>query len=154
MKASPWLFVGGVAAGLAGLAFLLAGLFQPGQVPPLEVLGGAGKPLLAEVKKKAAAIQTDRATSRKESEGLTGFSGKEGEHRVFVSGQLVYLPQNPEPVQVLDRRMKTEDGIEVGWKMKFGFDPADPRVMDEDPDGDGFTNLEEFTGQPPTAPTN
>jgi len=154
MKISPWLFGSGVVAVLAGLAFLLAGLMQPGQVAPLEALGGASKPLLAEAKKKAAALQAGRVTTQKEAEGLSGFSGKEGEHRVFVSGQLVYLPQNPEPVQVLDRRMKTEDGIEVGWKIKFGFDPADPRVRDEDPDGDGFTNLEEFAGQPQTDPTN
>lgn len=40
--------------------------------------------------------------------------------------------------------MRTDDGIEIGWKIKFGFDPADPLVKDEDPDGDGFTNLEEF----------
>jgi len=50
--------------------------------------------------------------------------------------------------------MKTEDGIEVGWKMKYGFDPADPRVKDEDPDGDGFTNLEEFAATPQTDPAN
>jgi len=47
--------------------------------------------------------------------------------------------------------MVTEDGIGVGWKIQHGFDPADPGVKDEDPDGDGFTNLEEFLAK--TDPT-
>ena len=62
MKISPWLFGSGVVAVLAGLAFLLAGLMQPGQVAPLEALGGASKPLLAEAKKKAAALQAGRVS--------------------------------------------------------------------------------------------
>jgi len=89
---------------------------------------------------------------RAEGSGITVLPGQEGQHRVFVSAQLVYLPGNPEPVQALDRTMKTEDGIEVGWKMKYGLDPADPEVSGQDPDGDGFTILEEF--QAGTDPTN
>lgn len=67
-----------------------------------------------------------------------------GDHRIFVSPILVYLPKDPEPVQPLDPRMKTSDGIEIGWKMKYGFNPTSPKVKDEDPDQDGFSNLEEF----------
>lgn len=37
--------------------------------------------------------------------------------------------------------------------MLYGLNPADPRVKDADTDGDGFTNLEEFSAQPPTDPT-
>jgi len=52
MKASPW-FLGGVAAaGLAGLAFFGVAFFKPGQISEAEGAGGAGKPLLAEAKKK------------------------------------------------------------------------------------------------------
>jgi len=77
--------------------------------------------------------------------------GTEDQHRVFVSAQLVYLPGNSEPVQPLDRNMKTDDGIQVGWKMKYGLDPADPLVQGQDPDGDGFTIFEEFqAGTDPT----
>ena len=39
----------------------------------------------------------------------------------------------------------------MGWKIQHGFDPAEPGVKDEDPDGDGFTNLEEFLAK--TDPT-
>jgi len=151
MKASPW-FLGGVAAaGLAGLAFFGAAILQPGQVSEAEGAGGAGKPLLAEAKKKAEMVRQAREKIAEAAGGLTGLKGSEGEHRVFVSAQLVYLPENAEPVQPLDPKMVTEDGIGVGWKIQHGFDPADPGVKDEDSDGDGFTNLEEFLAK--TDPT-
>jgi len=151
VKASPW-FIGGLAAaGLAGLAFLGVGFFQPGQLPQVENEGVAGKALLAEAKKKAEIIRQAREKAAEVSKGLTGLSGREGEHRVFVSAQLVYLPENAEPVQPLDLKMVTEDGIGVGWKIQYGFDPADPGLKDTDPDGDGFNNLEEFLAK--TDPT-
>lgn len=129
---------------LAGLAFFLVGLFKPGAGQPQEGAVAAGKPLLAEAKKKAEAVRQAREATTGKAREFAGLQGAEGEHRVFVSAQLVYLPENKEPVQPLDRKMKTEDGIEVGWKIQHGLDPADPAVKDEDPDGDGFTNAEEF----------
>lgn len=36
------------------------------------------------------------------------------------------------------------DGIPDVWKKKYGFDIFDPNVANADPDGDGFTNLEEY----------
>jgi len=144
MKLSFWFLGGLVAAVLVGLVFFGVGFFQPGQLSELENAGGAGKPLLAEAKKKAEVIRQARAKAAGVAKGLTGLKGGGGEHRVFVSAQLVYLPENAEPVQPLDPKMVTEDGIGVGWKIQHGFDPADPGVKDEDPDGDGFNNLEEF----------
>jgi len=152
MKLSSWLLGGMGAALLAGVAFFLAGLLQPGASPPQESSGGAGRPMLAEAKKKAEAVRQAREVTSGKVREFAGLQGKEGEHRVFVSAQLVYLPENKEPVQPLDRKMKTEDGIEVGWKIRYGLDPADPAVKDEDPDGDGFSNLEEFLAK--TDPNN
>lgn len=144
MKPSSW-FWGGVAATvLAGLAFLLVGLFKPGASSLPEGAGETAKPYLAEAKKKADATRKAREATAGKTREFAGLKGAEGEHRVFVSAQLVYLPENKEPVQSLDRKMKTKDGIEVGWKIQHGLDPADPAVKDEDPDGDGFTNAEEF----------
>jgi len=144
MKPSP-LFLGGVAAaGLAGLAFFGVALIHPGKISEGEHVGGAGKPLLAEAKKRAEVVRQARKQTGEAAQGLMGLKGSVGEHRVFVPAQLVYLPENAEPVQPLDPELVTEDGIRVGWKMQHDFDPADPGVKDEDPDGDGFTNLEEF----------
>lgn len=153
MKTNPLLLAAIAVAGLAALVFFGVGLLKPGQISPPENGGGAGKPWLAEAKKKSEAVRMQGEKIAEEVKTLSGLAGKEGEHRVFVSAQLVYLPKNTEPVQPLDRKMKTDDGIEVGWKMKYGLDPADPKVKDDDPDGDGFTNFEEYAAQPPTDPT-
>jgi|GEM_PF-2501692 len=44
------------------------------------------------------------------------------------------------------------DGIPNGWKQQYGLGPFDPAVANADPDGDGFTNLQEY--QAGTDPTN
>ncbi len=36
------------------------------------------------------------------------------------------------------------DGMWDGWEIEHGLDPSNPRDAFEDPDGDGFTNAEEF----------
>lgn len=147
MKLTPWL-LGGVAGALVtGLIYMGAGLWRPGQAGLPETGAGTARSLLASAKSQAESLRSSYADLKKEVSGLSGLKGSEGEHRVFVSAQLVYLPKNAEPVQPLDRKMKTVDGIEVGWKIAHNLDPADPRVKDEDPDGDGFTNLEEFVSQ-------
>jgi len=43
------------------------------------------------------------------------------------------------------------DGMSDGWEEEFGLDPDDPGDADEDPDGDGLSNLEEFLAR--TDPT-
>jgi len=57
---------------------------------------------------------------------------------------LVFLPKQAESVQPLNPAQVTEDGIEVGWKLKYGFSPEDPEVASQDEDQDGFTNKEEY----------
>jgi T5SS/PEP-CTERM-associated repeat protein len=44
------------------------------------------------------------------------------------------------------------DGIPNGWKQQYGFDPLNPAVATTDPDGDGFSNLQEYLAG--TDPTN
>lgn len=144
MKKSSWLLGALGVALLTGVVFLTLGLLRSSPVAVEESAGGSGKPLFAEAIKKGEAVRQLREGVKKKAKSFAGLSGSEGEHRVFVSAQLVYLPENPEPVQPLNRKMKTEDGIEVGWKIDHGLDPADPGIKELDPDGDGFTNLEEF----------
>lgn len=151
-KMSSWL-VGGIAISIAlGTVLVSVALLKPGQIAEPESAVGVGKPMLAEAKKRLEAVGQQQGQLADLGKQVGGLQGIEGEHRVFVSAQLVYLPDSQEPVQPLDRKMKTDDGIEVGWKMKYSFDPADLGVKDADPDGDGFTNLEEFLAQ--TDPTN
>jgi len=43
------------------------------------------------------------------------------------------------------------DGIPNGWKQSYGIDPLDPNADNQDPDGDGFSNLQEYLlGTDPT----
>ncbi len=44
------------------------------------------------------------------------------------------------------------DGIPNGWKQQYGFNPFDPALATEDPDGDGMSNLQEYLAG--TDPTN
>jgi T5SS/PEP-CTERM-associated repeat protein len=47
------------------------------------------------------------------------------------------------------------DGIPNGWKQQYGLDPFDPNLGSQDPDHDGFSNLQEYlAGTNPTDPTS
>ena len=140
MKISPWLMGGAGALFVGGLVGLALGVLLPGGIESVEAPGGGGKSAVAEFKQKAALSTT---TLAKKSGGKE-LEIKKGEHRVFVSRSIVFLPKETEPVQPLNEKQITEDGIEVGWKLKYGFSPEDREVADQDEDQDGFTNKEEY----------
>jgi len=156
LKASPWFWAGLAGVSAAVLTLFLVGWLLPGGVELPGLVEAKSHPFLAEARKRMESFQIlSGGLSGAMRKGIQGYglTGAEKEHRVFVSPILVYLPKNAEPVQPLDRKMKTDDGIEIGWKMKNGFDPADPGVAEQDPDQDGFTNLEEFAANPQTDPS-
>ena len=140
MKISPWLMGGAGALGAVGLVGFALGVLLPGGIESVEAPCGGGKSAVAEFKQKAALSTT---TLAKKSGGKE-LEIKKGEHRVFVSRSIVFLPKEKEPVQPLNEKQITEDGIEVGWKLKYGFSPEDRGVADQDEDQDGFTNKEEY----------
>ena len=141
MKISPW-WLGGAGAlvilGLVGLAF---GFFQPGWPELAEATGGGGKSVLSELRQKTGEFTTKLGELEEKKKG---FKGELNRHRVFVSRSLVFLPKDAEPVKPLNPEQVTEDGIQVGWKLKYGLSPEDPDVAQRDEDQDGFTNLEEY----------
>ena len=141
MKLSPWWWGGAgglVVLGLVGLAF---GFFQPGWPELAEASGGGGKSALVELKQKTGEFTTKLGELEEKKKGLKEELSR---HRVFVSRSLVFLPKDAEPVKPLNPEQITEDGIQVGWKLKYGLSPEDPDVAQQDEDQDGFTNLEEF----------
>ena len=141
MKISPWLMGGAGALFVVGLVGLALGVLLPGGIESVEAPGGGGKSAVAEFKQKAASSVAALAKkSGKKDLAVEEWKG----HRVFVSRSIVFLPKENEPVQPLNREQVTEDGIEVGWKLKYGFSPEDREVADQDEDQDGFTNKEEY----------
>jgi hypothetical protein len=141
MKISPWLMGGAGALFVVGLVGLALGVLLPGGIEPAEVPGDGGKSAVVDFKQKAALSTAAlvQKSGRKEM-GVEDWKG----HRVFVSRSIVFLPKENEPVQPLNEKQITEDGIEVGWKLKYGFSPEDREVADQDEDQDGFTNKEEY----------
>ena len=141
MKISPWLTGGTGVLFLVGLVGLGLGVLRPGGIEPVEAPGGGGKSAVGEFKQKAAlSVAALAKKSGKKDLAVEEWKG----HRVFVSRSIVFLPKENEPVQPLNEKQITEDGIEVGWKMKYGFSPEDREVADQDEDQDGFTNKEEY----------
>ena len=141
MKISPWLMGGAGALFVVGLVGLALGVLLPGGLEPVEAPGGGGKSAATEFKQKAAlsAAALVQKSGRKEM-GVEEWKG----HRVFVSRSIVFLPKEKEPVQPLNEKQVTDDGIEVGWKLKYKFSAEDREVADQDEDQDGFTNKEEY----------
>jgi hypothetical protein len=141
MKLSPWWIGGGAALVVLGLVALVFGFFQPGWPDPVESPAVGAKSPLADAKQKSSEFRTKIGEFEAKKKALNDSLEK---HRVFVSRSLVFLPKEAEPVQPLNPDQVTEDGIQVGWKLKYGFSPEDPEVGAQDEDQDGFTNLEEY----------
>lgn len=145
MKPFSWLQAGAGILVLSGLLFLGMAWFASEGLDSSEGELGAGKTWLKEVQKRVEGTRSHAQTIHAQKEGLR--LQKDGTHRVMVSRTLVFLPERKdEPVQALtkDSPIVTADGIQVAWKLLNEFDPADPSVALADPDGDGFTNREEF----------
>ena len=56
---------------------------------------------------------------------------------VLANGKLINPSESEEPLH---------PPIKNAWIQKYSLDFADPTIKDQDPDGDGFTNLDEFLG--------
>lgn len=140
-KISPWLVGGAGLCVATGLVGLLLGIWQPGQWTFPEVTAPSGTSAAQNLRKKYETfVEQKSLLAAKQAKSTT----EEDPHRVFVSRTLIFLPKDKEPVQPLNKKLVTEDGIEVGWKMRYQFDPEDSSVSTQDADSDGFTNKEEY----------
>jgi hypothetical protein len=61
---------------------------------------------------------------------------------LFVSR--IYLLRDGELVDILESDTELYPGIPNDWIIEHDLDYTDPQLGEADPDGDGFTNLEEF----------
>jgi hypothetical protein len=64
------------------------------------------------------------------------------ERSLFVSR--IYLLGDDKLIDILDSDVQLSPGIPNAWIIQHQLDYTDPRLAAQDPDADGFTNLEEF----------
>lgn len=67
-------------------------------------------------------------------------------HRLFIS-RFVRWDAKSQLIRVFDPKEPLDDGIPPIWKQKYGFPVDDVNVQFQDPDGDGFSNKEEYLAQ-------
>lgn len=69
---------------------------------------------------------------------------------LFVSRP--YLLKDDKLIDPIEGNEQLHPPITNAWLIKYNLNYADPTIKDQDMDGDGFTNLEEFTADPQTDP--
>ena len=69
---------------------------------------------------------------------------------LFVSRP--YLLKDGKLIDPIEGQEKLHDPIDNDWLIKYSLNYADANIKDQDPDNDGFTNLEEFHAK--TDPTD
>jgi hypothetical protein len=78
-------------------------------------------------------------------------SPKGGERgSLFVSRP--YLVKEDKLIDPIEGNEQLHPPITNAWLIKYGLNYADSTIKDQDSDGDGFTNLEEFNADPQTDP--
>jgi hypothetical protein len=58
-----------------------------------------------------------------------------------------YVISDGKPVNPLKSNIQLHPPVPNSWFAEHHLDILDPNILNEDPDGDGFTNLDEFTGK-------
>ena len=69
---------------------------------------------------------------------------------LFVSR--LYILKDGNLIDPIEGEQQLHPPITNAWLIKFGLNFADATIKDQDPDQDGFTNLEEFNAKPETDP--
>ncbi|NJK91741.1 MAG: hypothetical protein HC904_07915 [Blastochloris sp.] len=73
---------------------------------------------------------------------------------VFVSRMVVFYPKSGE-IEALDKdKLLPGPEITAAWLLRYNLSIEDVNVGSQDPDGDGFSNKEEFDYKPQTNPIN
>lgn len=66
----------------------------------------------------------------------------DGQGKLFTSRLFLYFTDSKK-IQPGDDKVEI-DGVPLAWLMRSGLDAKDPDVLNQDPDGDGFSNREEY----------
>ena len=130
------LIAGGVL--LAGAALYLAGehgsLAERFTTPDIVRRGAA-----FEHDKRIAQLKADRAMMDKQQ------AWDEAPGSLFVSRE--YIQQDGRLIDIMQGDAEIFPGIPNKWLKQHNLDYSDRKLPERDPDGDGYTNLEEFLAQ-------
>jgi hypothetical protein len=72
-------------------------------------------------------------------------------NRLFISEGFIFYPSeypDKDYIKPVNPATRTPSGVLISWYQKYGLDFTDPHVDQEDPDGDGFSNIVEFKNDP------
>ena len=72
-------------------------------------------------------------------------------NRLFISEGFIFYPSvypDGDYIKPVNPATRTPSGVLISWYQKYGLDFTDPHVDQEDPDGDGFSNIVEFKNDP------
>jgi hypothetical protein len=72
-------------------------------------------------------------------------------HQLFISDGFIFYPSaypDGDYIKKVNPETRTPSGVLISWYQKYGLDFTDPHVDQEDPDGDGFSNIVEFKNDP------
>jgi hypothetical protein len=73
------------------------------------------------------------------------------ENRLFISDGFIFYPSvypDGDYIKPVNPATRTPSGVLISWYQKYSLDFTDPHVDQEDPDGDGFSNIVEFKNDP------
>jgi hypothetical protein len=72
-------------------------------------------------------------------------------HRLFIADGFIFYPSaypDGDYIKPVNPGTRTPSGVLISWYQKYGLDFTDPHIDQEDPDGDGFSNIVEFKNDP------
>ncbi|MCE0498875.1 MAG: hypothetical protein LV481_13115 [Methylacidiphilales bacterium] len=74
------------------------------------------------------------------------------QHLLFISDPYLFYPARyptGDYIAKLDENARSNKGVLISWYRKHHLDFTAPNVDDQDPDGDGFSNIVEFKNEQP-----
>ncbi|HEX4141450.1 MAG TPA: hypothetical protein VHY09_13965, partial [Candidatus Methylacidiphilales bacterium] len=134
-----------LAIGAALLAYLY---------PTVQAITGIA-PLSAQGKNVTALKDADVTASLVSWTGPEFWNEPESHNRLFSSDKYLFFPsaylQNPngnDYIVKVNEKSQSPSGIYLWWYDKHSLDLRDGNVDNEDPDGDGFSNITEYKNEP------